>query len=131
MGRWRRRRCGDELRYSLRSLDQYAPWVRTVHLVTDDQIPAWLRTHTPGLHVVSHKEIFDDPNQLPTFNSHAIESQLHHIEGLSEHFLYFNDDVFLERPAVPQDFFLTNGLTKIFPSKALIPRGNRPRTTSR
>jgi hypothetical protein len=113
----------DELRYSLRSLNQYAPWVRTVHLVTDDQIPAWLRTHTPGLHVVSHKEIFDDPHKLPTFNSHAIESQLHHIEGLSEHFLYFNDDVFLGRPVVPQDFFLANGLTKFFPSKALIPPG--------
>lgn len=114
----------DELRYSLRSLNQYAPWVRTVHLVTDDQIPAWLRTHTPGLHVVSHKEIFDALPKLPTFNSHAVESQLHHIEGLSEHFLYFNDDVFLGRPVVPQDFFLANGLTKFFPSKALIPPGD-------
>lgn len=113
----------DELRYSLRSLDQYAPWVRTVYLVTDGQVPSWLNAGMPGIRVVSHKEIFDDPSLLPTFNSHAIESQLHHIDGLSEHFLYFNDDVFLGRPVVPQDFFLANGLTRFFPSPVLIPPG--------
>ncbi|WP_372447261.1 stealth family protein [Streptomyces flavofungini] len=113
----------DELRYSLRSLRQNAPWVRTVYLVTDDQIPAWLDTNAPGLRVVSHKEIFSDPSVLPTFNSHAIESQIHHIEGLSEHYLYLNDDVFLGRLTSPQDFFLANGLTKFFPSSALIPPG--------
>jgi len=113
----------DELRYSLRSLSQYAPWVRTIYLVTDDQVPSWLDAGAPGLSVISHKEIFNDPSLLPTFNSHAIESQLHHVDGLSEHFLYFNDDVFLGRPTVPQDFFLANGLTKFFPSTVLIPPG--------
>ncbi|MCA6094767.1 stealth family protein [Streptomyces sp. SCA3-4] len=113
----------DELKYSLRSLHQYAPWVRTVYLVTDDQTPEWLDTSHPGIRVVSHKQIFSDPNALPTFNSHAIESQLHHIEGLSEHFLYFNDDVFLGSPLTPHTFFLSNGLTKFFPSPALIPLG--------
>ncbi|WP_405653456.1 stealth family protein [Streptomyces sp. NBC_00019] len=113
----------DELRYSLRSLHLYAPWVRTIYLVTDEQTPSWLDAGLPGLRVVSHKEIFSDPGLLPTFNSHAIESQLHHIDGLSEHFLYFNDDVFLGRPTTPQDFFLANGLTKFFPSTVLIPPG--------
>lgn len=113
----------DELRYSLRSLAQYAPWVRTIHLVTDEQTPPWLDVRVPGLHVVSHKEIFSDPSLLPTFNSHAIESQLHHVDGLSEHFLYFNDDVFLGRLTTPQDFFFANGLTKFFPSTVLIPQG--------
>ncbi|MFJ2742760.1 stealth family protein [Streptomyces sp. NPDC087440] len=113
----------EELRYSLRSLEMYAPWVRTIHLVTDDQTPAWLDTSQPGLKVVSHREIFRDPSVLPTFNSHAIESQLHRIEGLAEHFLYFNDDVFLGEEASPQDFFLSNGLTKFFPSPALVPLG--------
>ncbi|NVK78550.1 stealth family protein [Streptomyces morookaense] len=115
----------DELKYSLRSLHQYAPWVRKVFLVTDDQTPAWLDTSHPGIQVVSHKEIFSDPKVLPTFNSHAIESQLHHIEGLSEHFLYFNDDVFLGNPLTPQTFFLSNGLTKFFLSPALVPLGDR------
>nr|WP_236070871.1 stealth family protein [Streptomyces polyasparticus] len=113
----------DELRYSLRSLRQNAPWLRTVYLVTDDQVPAWLDTDAPRFRVLSHKEIFGDPSVLPTFNSHAIESQLHHIDGLSEHFLYLNDDVFLGRLTSPQDFFLANGLTKFFPSSVLIPPG--------
>ncbi|WP_406410891.1 stealth family protein [Streptomyces sp. NBC_01614] len=113
----------DELRYSLRSLHQYAPWVRTVYLVTDQQVPHWLDTSAPGVQVVSHHDIFRDPSILPTFNSHAIESQLHHIDGLSEHFLYFNDDVFLGRPVLPQHFFRANGITKFFPSPAHIPLG--------
>ncbi|WP_078897908.1 stealth family protein [Streptomyces rimosus] len=113
----------DELRYSLRSLAMYAPWVRNIYLVTDDQTPAWLDTRQPGITVVSHREIFTDQSVLPTFNSHAIESQLHHIAGLSEHFLYFNDDVFLGAEMWPKDFFLANGLTKCFPSPALVPLG--------
>lgn len=113
----------DELRYSLRSLRQYSPWLRTIYVVTDDQVPPWLDTSAPGLRIVSHKEIFSDPSLLPTFNSHAIESQLHHIDGLSEHFLYFNDDVFLGRLTAPQDFFVANGLTKLFPSPVPIPPG--------
>ncbi|MGC1211669.1 MAG: stealth family protein, partial [Micromonospora sp.] len=113
----------DELRYSLRSLHTYAPWVRTVYLVTDNQVPPWLEPGVPGLRVVSHREIFRDPSVLPTFNSHAIESQLHHIDGLSEHFLYFNDDVFLGRDVTARDFFLANGISRFFPSPALVPPG--------
>ncbi|MGW2821048.1 stealth family protein [Streptomyces sp. NPDC001443] len=113
----------DELRYSLRSIHQYAPWVRNIFLVTAGQVPAWLDTAYPGLRVVDHREIFSDPNALPTFNSHAIESQLHHIPGLAEHFLYLNDDVFFGRPVRPDQFFHPNGLTKFFMSKALIPSG--------
>ncbi|MFF2012757.1 stealth family protein [Streptomyces sp. NPDC058195] len=114
----------DELRYSLRSLHQYAPWVRNVYLVTAGQVPAWLDTDVPGLQVVDHREIFSDPTALPTFNSHAIESQLHRIEGLSEHFLYLNDDVFFGRPLTPGHFFHANGLSKFFQSKALVPTGS-------
>jgi hypothetical protein len=113
----------DELRYSLRSLAQYAPWIRQIYLVTDDQTPDWLNTEHPGITVVSHRDIISDLSLLPTFNSHAIESQLHHIEGLSEHFLYLNDDVFLGRLATPQDFFLSNGLSQFFLSKAHVPFG--------
>ncbi|MGW0686935.1 stealth family protein [Streptomyces sp. NPDC002754] len=111
----------DELRYSLRSLHLYAPWIRNIFIVTDRQVPSWLNTTHPRVHVVDHRDIFSDPAALPTFNSHAIESQLHHIDDLAEHFLYFNDDVFLGRPALPQDFFLANGLSRFFPSKALLP----------
>lgn len=113
----------DELRYSLRSLHQYAPWIRNVYLVTDDQVPDWLNTDHPNIKVVSHRDIFTDRTHLPTFNSHAIESQLHHIEGLSEHFLYLNDDVFFGKLTSPHHFFLGNGLTRFFLSKAQIPMG--------
>jgi hypothetical protein len=111
----------DELRYSLRSLHQFAPWLRTIYLVTDGQVPAWLNSAHPGIKVVHHRDIFTDPTALPTFNSHAIESQLHHIPGLSDHFLYFNDDVFLGRSVTPGEFFHANGLSKYFPSNALVP----------
>jgi hypothetical protein len=116
----------DELRYSLRSLHYFAPWVRHVYLVTDDQVPAWLDRNHPRLTVVSHREIFGDSGRLPTFNSQAIESKLHRIPGLAEHFLYLNDDVILGRPVTPDLFFTAGGLTKFFPSASqvdLAPRG--------
>lgn len=115
----------DELRYSLRALEQNAPWVRHVYVVTDRQRPAWLLDRHPRITVVDHSEIFADPSALPTFNSHAIESRLHHIPGLAEHFLYFNDDMFLGRPVTPQDFFLSNGMTRTFFSPSQVPRWER------
>ncbi|CAM5265330.1 stealth conserved region 3 domain-containing protein [Streptomyces xanthochromogenes] len=111
----------DELRYSLRSLAMYAPWVRTIHLVTDDQAPDWLELADPRIKLVSHREIFADPDWLPTFNSHAIESQLHRIDGLAEHFLYLNDDVFIGRPVTPQAFFDSNGTAHHFRSPTAVP----------
>ncbi|GIF36227.1 stealth family protein [Actinoplanes xinjiangensis] len=116
----------DELRYSLRALHCFAPWVRRVFLVTDDQTPAWLDRAHPRLTVVSHREIFGDTGRLPTFNSQAIESRLHRIPGLAEHFLYLNDDVILGRPVTPEMFFTPGGLTKFFASAARVdtaPRG--------
>ncbi|ADD45302.1 stealth family protein [Stackebrandtia nassauensis] len=106
----------DELRYALRSLNTYAPWINHIWIVTDQQRPQWLDVRHPKLTVVDHKDIFEDPNVLPTFNSHAIESQLHRIPGLSEHFLYFNDDMMLGRPIGPDQFFTAAGVAKVFPS---------------
>ncbi|RNG22325.1 stealth family protein [Streptomyces botrytidirepellens] len=103
----------DELKYSLRSLEMYAPFIRNIHIVTDGQAPAWLNTDAPGIQVVDHKDIFSDPAVLPVFNSHAIETQLHHISGLSEHYLYLNDDVFLGRPVSAGHFFHGNGIAKL------------------
>lgn len=103
----------DELKYSLRSLEMYAPFVRRVHIVTDGQVPSWLNTGAPGIRVVDHKEIFTDPAGLPGFNSHAIGTQLHHIPGLSDRYLYFNDDVFIGRPVGPETFFHGNGIAKL------------------
>jgi len=114
----------DELRYSLRSLDMYAGWVRHVYLVTDDQVPPWLDTSNPRITVVSHRELFGDRGRLPTFNSHAIESQLHHIRGLSDHFLYLNDDFFFGRPVEPRQFFHGNGIARFNTSTAKLGLGS-------
>lgn len=114
----------DELRYSLRSVYMHMPWVRNIYLVTDQQVPHWLAAEAPGLHVVDHREIFADRSLLPTFNSHAIETQLHHIDGLAEHFIYLNDDVCIGAPVIPSQFFLANGISKFFPSTALVPFGD-------
>ncbi len=107
-------RSRDELRYSLRSLQLFAPFVDTVHLVTMGQVPDWLDVSQPGLRVVDHTEIYADPSALPTFNSSSIETQLHHIDGLAEHFLYLNDDVFFGRPCAWNEFFLANGQPRFF-----------------
>ncbi|MCX3062576.1 stealth conserved region 3 domain-containing protein [Streptomyces beihaiensis] len=111
----------DELRYSLRSLDMFAPWIRNIYIVTDRQSPAWLDLNHPRVRVVDHTEIFGNEGALPTYNSHAIESRLHHIDGLSEQFLYFNDDVFMAKPGKPDLFFLGNGQSKHFMSSNAIP----------
>ncbi|WP_412517728.1 hypothetical protein [Actinomadura madurae] len=67
--------------------------VRHIWLVTAGQVPGWLDVRVPGLTVVDHRDIFGGRGRLPTFNSHAIESQLHHIDGLAEHFLYVNGEI--------------------------------------
>ncbi len=113
----------DELLYSLRSVERYADFVRNVYIVTDQQRPDWLDVDADGLHVIDHSEIFEDTGALPTFNSHAIESRLHHIPGLAEHYLYLNDDFFFGRRVLPNLFFAANGLAHQFLSRALIPIG--------
>jgi hypothetical protein len=110
----------DELRYSLRSLETHADWVRQVFVVTDRQVPSWLRTDHPRLRVVDHREVFAGTGALPTFNSHAIEARLHHIDGLAEHFLYLNDDVFFGRPVGPELFFEASGHSRFFLTDATI-----------
>lgn len=111
----------NELKFSLRSLDYYAPWVNHIYIVTAGQVPSWLATDNERISVVPHHAIFRNAGDLPTFNSHAIESQLHRIPGLSEHFLYMNDDVFLGRPVQPDLFFTAAGHSRFFLSDQPIP----------
>eukprot|EP00727_Mastigamoeba_balamuthi_P008506 m51a1_g4278 hypothetical protein (326) ;mRNA; r:333507-335975 len=101
------------LRFSLRSLEQNAPWVRSVFLVTDGQVPEWL--NASSVSVVPHAAIFpgDLSGGLPTENSNAIEANLHRIPGLSQCFLYLNDDVFLWKP-LARSFFVTGGSRPVF-----------------
>lgn len=112
----------DELRYSLRSLHYYAPWVRSIYIVSDNQVPSWFAGDSSGkVKFIFHRDLFPDPTVLPTFNSHAIESVLHRIPGLAEHFLYFNDDILLAGAIEPEVFYEANGIARTFFSKAMIP----------
>ncbi len=113
----------DELRYALRSVDQNAPWVRRIFIVTDTRLPGWLIAGHPKVTVVRASEHFSDPAALPTFNSHAVETQLHHIDGLAEHFLYCNDDMFFGRPVPASVFFTPAGISRFIESPIRIGGG--------
>ena len=103
-----RYRTMDTFRYWFRGVEVFCPWVRTVHFVTWGHTPDWLNLDAPKLHVVNHREFM--PNEcLPTFNSNAIEMNLHRIPGLAEHFVSFNDDTHVISKMRPEDFF-QNGL---------------------
>ena len=112
----------DELKYALRSVYLFAPWVRRIFIATDSPRPAWLAEH-PRVTLVRSEEFFSDPSALPTHNSHAVESQLHHIPGLTEHFLYSNDDMFFGRPVAPDLFFSPGGVTKFIEATTRIGLG--------
>ena len=92
------------LRYWFRGVEKFAPWVRRIHFVTWGHIPPWLNVDDKKLNIVRHEDFIPE-EFLPTFNSNAIELNLHRIEGLSEHFVYFNDDVFPIRNMKESDFF--------------------------
>ena len=99
----------NELMYSLRSVELYAPWVHRIYIVTDGQTPSWLNTNHPKIRIVDHTEILP-ADAHPVFSSLAIESCIHRIPGLSEHFVYGNDDTFFGAPTTPEDFFRADGM---------------------
>lgn len=101
-----------ELKYSLRSIVKFAPFFNHIYIITMNQRPKWLLDH-PKITIIDHKEIFKDPKHLPTFNSQAIECHLHRVPNLSEHFIYFNDDVFIGQPLSPYDFFTEDEKIKV------------------
>lgn len=98
----------DILKYWFRAVENYAPWVNKVHFITWGHLPAWLNTEYDKLNIVKHTDYIPE-KYLPTFSSRPIELNLHRIEGLSEHFVYFNDDMMLNRP-VKKEHFFKNGL---------------------
>ena len=113
----------DELKYSVRSVLKYAPWVNHIYIVTNNgEVPKWLDTSFEKITIIPHKEIIDD-KYLPTFNSHVIEANLWKIPNLAEHYIYFNDDVLLTRPVLGDYFFTSGGLTKVFITNVKLPQG--------
>lgn len=118
-----RYRSRDELKYSLRSVDRYLPFIRKIFVVTDGQRPPWLQP-SDKLQIIDHTDIIPS-EYLPTFNSHVIEANLHKIPGLSETFLYLNDDMFFGRPLVESDFVNSEKIS-VFLDEAYTKKG-KPR----
>ena len=117
-----RYRDWNTLKYWFRGIEKFAPWVRYVYFVTDNQKPEWLNIDHPKLKWVKHTD-FIPAEYLPTFSCQAIEWNLHRIEGLSDHFVYFNDDMFIIKHTKPEDFFV-GGLPCDFPNLGpLYPNG--------
>jgi len=105
-----------EIRFCLQSIATHMPWVNRVYIVTDGQTPECLKSVPKTIEslidriqIVDHREIFrGHEDLLPTFNSLAIETFLWRIEGLSEKFIYMNDDIFFCGVVSPDDFFRKN-----------------------
>jgi len=110
------------LRYGLRALERHAPWVNRVFLFTcRPQVPDWLDTAHPRLTVVHHDEVIPAA-LLPTFNSFAIISHLHLIPGLSDSFIYLEDDMVLLRDVTLADFRGDDGRPLVFETAKPTPR---------
>lgn len=100
-------RDNNELKYSIRSINKYVKWVNNIYIVTDNQIPEWLNIDEPNLYIVDHTEIFQNKNHLPTFNSNSIECNIPYIKGLSNYYIYMNDDFFFGKK-IEQNLFFNN-----------------------
>lgn len=107
-----------EIAWCVASINRFAPFINRIFVVTDGQDPRlgdFLHRNFPEGHIpveiVDHKTVFRGHEEyLPVFNSLAIESVLWRIPGLSEHFIYFNDDFLLAAPVTPEDFFTSDGV---------------------
>ena len=104
----------ETLHYWFRGVEKFAPWVNRIYFVTYGHIPIWLNTDHPKLQIVRHED-FIPSEYLPTFNSNVIEFYFYKIKGLSEKFVYFNDDMFLINHVCPERFF-RDGLPCDFPA---------------
>lgn len=97
------------LKYSLRSVEKYAPWVNQIYIVTcRPQVPDWLDSNHSKITIIHHDEIFDQED-LPTFNYNVIESYIHLIPNLTSDFLYLNDDFLFGNEVSLSDFFTNDG----------------------
>ncbi len=103
-----RYRTWDTFRFWFRAIEKNAAWIRKIHFLTWGHLPEWLDISNPKLNIVNHKDFIPE-EYLPTFSSHVIEMNLHRIPDLAEHFIYFNDDVYLMGETEKSDFF-KNGI---------------------
>ena len=119
-----RYRENGELRYALRSIHFHLPWVRTIHLVTNGQVPPWLDFDHAGINLITHGDFFAEPSSLPVFSSSTIEANLHGIgrAGVADRFLLFNDDFFVGQMVPREEFVTPDGRSRLHVMSARLPR---------
>lgn len=99
-----RYRDWENLKYWFRAVEENTPWVNKIYFITEGHLPEWLNTDYEKLVVIKHSDYINEA-YLPTFNSNVIELNIHKISGLSDLFVNFNDDMFVNKPLSPDDFF--------------------------
>jgi len=118
-----RDRSVDELRYSLRSFEKYLPWHKgTIYIVTPNQVPVWLNTDNPRIKVINQDDIIPEEGN-PTFNSFLMEMYLDRIPGITERFVYLNDDYFFRSYTHPCFFFAEKNFAPKFYLGRKVPYG--------
>lgn len=88
----------------IKCVKRFMPFVRNIFIILarESQKKPWMDAE--GVRIVYHHDFIPE-KFLPTFNSCAIEMFLHLIPGISERFIYGNDDMFPVAPLTEQDFF--------------------------
>lgn len=102
----------EEIQFTVDSILKNASFIRNIYIITDNQVPSFLKNKNSlenysNVSIIDHQVIFEDQQQhLPTFNCRPIETKIYKTPNLSEHFIYFNDDMFLINKTNPSDFFI-------------------------
>lgn len=91
-------------RLLVKAIRRFMPWVGVIHilLARKSQVRDWMMEE--DVHIVYHRG-FIPSEYLPTFNANTIEMFLHRIPGLSERFIYGNDDIYPLSPLKEECFF--------------------------
>ena len=93
----------DELKYAFRSIEKFTPWVHKIHLITDDQIPNWLKTEHPKVQIIPHSFLFYPGYH--TFNSNNIQFSLYKIPGIARRVILMDDDTLFLHKIDPKELF--------------------------
>ena len=104
----------EDLTYSIKSVRKYMPWIRRIIvLVSDDfakvgekekEKEKFKEKKNAKVKIIYHSEFIPKKYLADLENSNVIESWIWKIPGLSECFLYMNDDMYIGQP-VSQDLF--------------------------
>lgn len=108
------------LKYWFRMIEKNSPWVNNIFFVTWGHVPSFLNTKHPKIKIVKHEDFIPE-KYLPTFSANVIETNIHRIKGLSEKFVYFNDDVYMIKETSPEDFFIDGIPCDSAISKPIVP----------